>query len=136
MELFELILILLACVMASSVIDQFIPHFSLPLLQIGVGLIIALILPSLAQVHIDAELFLMLFIAPLLYRDSREVSRTTLWANRWSVLSMAIALVIVSVLTAGFVLHQITEVRINLCFRYGIERCCRFIKDYDGCIFI
>ena len=107
MELFELILILLACVMASSVIDQFIPHFSLPLLQIGVGLVIALILPELANVHIEAELFLMLFIAPLLYRDSREVDRVTLWNNRWSILSMAIVLVIVTVLIAGFVLHQI-----------------------------
>ena len=107
MELFELILILLACVMASSIIEQFIPHFSLPLLQIGVGLIIALILPSLAHVHLDAELFLMLFIAPLLYRDSREVNRSTLWTNRWSVLSMAVPLVIASVIFAGFVLHQI-----------------------------
>ena len=107
MELFELILILLACVMASSVIDQFIRHLSLPLLQIGVGLIIALILPRLATVHIEAELFLMLFIAPLLYRDSREVSIWSLWNYRWSILSMAIALVIASVLAAGFILHLI-----------------------------
>ena len=110
MELFELILILLACVMASAVADQFIPHFSLPLLQIAVGLIIALFMPFLAHVHIDAELFLMLFIAPLLYRDSREVSREMLWSNRWSILSMAVALVVVSVLAAGFVLHQIIPV--------------------------
>ena len=107
MELFELVLILLACVMASAVADQFIPHLSLPLLQIAVGLVIALILPILTHVHIEAELFLMLFIAPLLYRDSREVSRTMLWSNRWSILSMAIVLVIVSVLAAGFVLHHI-----------------------------
>ena len=107
MELFELILVLLACVMASAVADQFIPHLSLPLLQIAVGLVIALIFPVLTHVHIEAELFLMLFIAPLLYRDSREVSRITLWSNRWPILSMAIVLVIVSVLAAGFVLHQI-----------------------------
>lgn len=107
MELFILVLIILACVMASAVIDQFIPLFSLPLLQIGVGLVIAIIFPALAQVHIDEELFLMLFIAPLLYRDSREVDRATLWDNHWSILSMAIALVVASVLTAGFVLHQI-----------------------------
>ncbi|MBQ6400824.1 MAG: Na+/H+ antiporter [Firmicutes bacterium] len=107
MELFELILILLACVMASAIIDQFIPHFSLPLLQIAVGLVIALIMPALAQVHIDSELFLMLFIAPLLYRDSREVSRKMLWDNRWSILSMAIALVVACVLAAGFILHQV-----------------------------
>ena len=107
MELFELILILLACVMVSSVLDQVISHLSLPLLQIAVGFVVALFLPHLADIHVDAELFLMLFIAPLLYRDSREVSRLTLWVNKWSILSMAIALVIASVLVAGFVLNLI-----------------------------
>lgn len=107
MEVFELILILLACVMISSVIDQVTTHISLPLWQIGVGLVVAIILPRLAEVHLDSEFFLMLFIAPLLFRDSKEVSRITLWNNRLSILSMAIALVIASVLAAGFIMHWI-----------------------------
>ncbi len=107
MELFELILIILACVAASSVLDQMIPRVSLPLLQIGVGLIIAITIPHLAEVHVDAELFLMLFIAPLLFRDSKETDRLRLWNNKWSILSMAITLVISSVLAAGFILHWI-----------------------------
>ncbi|MBQ9015796.1 MAG: Na+/H+ antiporter [Firmicutes bacterium] len=107
MELFELVLLLLACVAASSVLDQMISRMSLPLLQIGVGFAAALILPALAEVHIDAELFLMLFIAPLLFRESQESTRVQLWNNKWSILSMAIALVIVSVLVAGFVLNRI-----------------------------
>ena len=107
MELFELILIILACVAASSVLDKMIPRVSLPLLQIGVGLIIAITIPHLAEVHVDAELFLMLFIAPLLFRDSKETDRLRLWNNKWSILSMAITLVISSVLAAGFILHWI-----------------------------
>ncbi len=107
MELFALILIILACVMFTSVLDQLIPHLSLPLIQIAAGLIVALIYPSLGGVNIDSELFLVLFIAPLLYRDSREVSRVTLWNNKWSILSMAIPLVIATVVATGFVLHQI-----------------------------
>ncbi len=107
MELFELILLLLACVMASSVLDQMISRLSLPLLQIGIGLVAALLMPQLASIRVDSELFMMLFIAPLLFREAKETSRISLWSNRWSILSMAIALVIASVLAAGFILHWI-----------------------------
>ena len=107
MELFELILLLLVCVMASSVLDQMISRMSLPLLQIGIGLAAALLMPHLASVYVDSELFMMLFIAPLLFREAREADNASLWGNRWSILSMAIALVIASVLAAGFILHWI-----------------------------
>lgn len=107
MELFELILILLACVIFSSVLDQVIPKMSLPLLQIAVGLILAILIPRMAEVHVDSELFMTLFIAPLLFREAKEADRRALWNNKWTVLSMAIALVIVSVLAAGYMLHWI-----------------------------
>ena len=105
MELFGFVLILLACVTGCSILDQVISRVSLPLIQIGVGLVLALLIPRLSEAHVDSELFLMLFIAPLLFREARETSWTNLWSNRWSVLSMAIALVIVSVIAGGFVLH-------------------------------
>ena len=79
MQLFELILVLLVCVMASAVLDQIISRISLPLLQIAVGLIAALLFPYLAEVHVDSELFMMLFIAPLLFREAKETKRATLW---------------------------------------------------------
>ena len=60
MEVFELILVLLACVMVSSIMDQMISRMSLPLLQIGVGLVFAVLFQELANVHVDSELFLML----------------------------------------------------------------------------
>ena len=107
MELFELVLLLLGCVAVSSVLDQVISRMSLPLLQIAVGFIAAIIMPHLAEVHIDAELFLLLFIAPLLFREAQESDRLQLWRNKWSILSMAIALVIASVLVAGFILNWI-----------------------------
>lgn len=107
MELFELILILLACVMASAILDQVISKVSLPLLQIAVGLAIALVIPALSKTEVESELFLVLFITPLLFREAKETDRRQLWDNKLSVLSMAIALVIVTVLVAGFALHWI-----------------------------
>lgn len=101
----ELVLILLACVIVSSVLDQMMSRLSLPLLQIGIGVVLAALIPRLAEIHIDSELFMMLFIAPLLFREAKETNRRTLWKNKWSVLSLAIGLVVASVVVAGFVLH-------------------------------
>lgn len=107
MEILELILLLLACVVASSMLDQMLSRISLPLIQIAVGFVVALILPRLADVYVDSEVFMMLFIAPLLFREAKETSRPQLWKNIGSVLSMAIALVVVTVLVAGFCLNLI-----------------------------
>ncbi len=107
MELFELILVLLACVIASSVLARVVSRVSLPLIQILVGFVVALLFPIAAHVSIDSELFLVLFIAPLLFNEARESSKMRLWKNKWSILSLAIGLVLVTVLVIGFVLNAI-----------------------------
>lgn len=107
MEAFELILILLACVIASSVVDQMVGRVSLPLIQIAVGFIVALLVPATADVHVDSELFLVLFIAPLLFNEARESSRRDLWVNKGAIVSLAIGLVLLTVLVVGFALHAL-----------------------------
>ena len=42
MATFELVLLLLAAVLITAVLDQFIPKVTLPLIQIAAGVIIAL----------------------------------------------------------------------------------------------
>ncbi|MBQ9068138.1 MAG: Na+/H+ antiporter [Eggerthellaceae bacterium] len=107
MELFELILILLACVIASSILDQIITRVSLPLIQIAVGLAVALVVPHVADVTMDPELFLVLFIAPLLFNEAREAGKRELWDNKGAILSLAIGLVVFTVLVVGFSLNWI-----------------------------
>lgn len=104
MEVFEFVLIILTCVVASSVLDEF-SRISIPVLQVIIGLIVALILPGIQEMHIDSELFLVLFIAPLLFNETREANPAALWKNRGSILSLAIGLVIAIVLSVGFTLH-------------------------------
>lgn len=105
METFELILFLLAVILASTVFAQFIPRVSLPLVQIGLGIVVALLSVTPIQFHVDPELFLILFIAPLLFDESRHVNKRDLWNNKGSIISLAIGLVLVTVLVVGFVLH-------------------------------
>ena len=104
LETFEFVLIVLTCVAASSVIDKFV-NVSIPVIQVIIGLLVALILPSVQEVHLESELFMLLFIAPLLFNETRETNIRALLLNLNSILSLAIALVVVSVLSVGYALH-------------------------------
>ena len=104
METFEFVLIVLTCVAASSVIDKFV-NVSIPVIQVVIGLLVALVLPNVQEVHLESELFMLLFIAPLLFNETRETNIRALLLNLNSILSLAIALVVVSVLSVGYALH-------------------------------
>ncbi|MDU5217916.1 MAG: sodium:proton antiporter [Atopobium sp.] len=104
LETFEFVLIVLTCVAASSVIDKFV-DVSIPVIQVVIGLLVALVLPSVQEVHLESELFMLLFIAPLLFNETRETNIRALLLNLNSILSLAIALVVVSVLSVGYALH-------------------------------
>ncbi|MFR3272384.1 MAG: cation:proton antiporter, partial [Slackia sp.] len=51
------------------------------------------------------ELFLVLFIAPLLYDEARQVDKVALWSNRTVILSLAVGLVVATILVVGFMLN-------------------------------
>ena len=104
METFQFVLIVLTCVAASSVIDKFV-DVSIPVIQVVIGLLVALVFPSVQEVHLESELFMLVFIAPLLFNETRETNIRALLLNLNSILSLAIALVIVSVLSVGYALH-------------------------------
>lgn len=105
MELFELVLLLLGAVLLSTVFAEMIPRVSLPLVQIALGLVAALFWAHPTDIQVDPELFLVLFIAPLLFDESRHANRRALWNNRGAILSLAIGLVIATVLIVGFTLN-------------------------------
>ena len=105
MELFELIVFLLVAVLVSSVLDEVLPLFSLPLVQIALGAAVAIAAPQLGAVTLDPELFLLLFIAPLLYNETQHVDKLALWRNKVPIVSLAIGLVLVATLAAGLALN-------------------------------
>ena len=82
MEMLEFVLLLLAAVLVSAVLDQVTPRVSLPLVQIALGAVIILLVGTPVDVAIDPELFLVLFIAPLLFDESRHASKRGLWDNK------------------------------------------------------
>ena len=100
-----LALLLLAAVLVSSVIDQLVPKISSPLIQILLGLGIALLASSQIKIELDDKLFLVLFIAPLLYDEAKNIDKASLWRNRRPVLSLAIGLVVATALVVSFAVN-------------------------------
>lgn len=106
MSSFEIILLLIGCLLASSVFSQVLPRVSLPLVQIALGAVVGLFVTAdPTQVFRDPELFLVLFIAPLLFEESRHADKQALLRFWAPVASLAVGLVIVTTLTCGAALH-------------------------------
>lgn len=104
---FQLVLLLSCAVLISSLADQIVPKISLPLLQIALGVIIALLSVSPKSVSLNPDFFLLLFIAPLLFYESKEADKLGLWRNRTVILSLSIGLVIAIVFAVGLSVHAL-----------------------------
>ena len=104
-EALTLGLLLLVAVLASSLIDQIIPRVSLPLIQIVIGLLVAVVAGGEVEVTLDPELFLVMFIAPLLYDEAKHADKQALCASASPALSLAIGLVVATTLVIGFLLN-------------------------------
>ncbi|MFC4620024.1 Na+/H+ antiporter [Camelliibacillus cellulosilyticus] len=104
MGIFLIVLLLLALIGLSNLLNHVVPFIPVPLIQIALG-IIAAVLPFGIHVPMESELFLVLFIAPLLFNDGRNVSRSALWKLRTPILLLALGLVFVTVFVVGAFIH-------------------------------
>ena len=75
-------------------------------MQIVLGLI-ASQMPFFPDVQLDPELFLVLFIAPLLYLEAHEINKSQLLKSLKLSLSLAIGLAIFTMVVVGFSLHTL-----------------------------
>lgn len=104
MEFFLIILLLLAIIGLSNFINHFMPYIPAPLIQIALAVLLAG-LPLGIHVPMEPELFFILFIAPLLFHDGKNVSRHALWKLRKPILLLALGLVFLTVFVIGYLIH-------------------------------
>ena len=107
MLLFEYVLILLLAILISNIINRFIPVLSAPVIQVVLGIIIAL-LPIEFTLELNPELFMIVFIAPLLFNDGMSADKKTLWKLKKPILLLAFGLVLLTVLAVGYLIHFLT----------------------------
>ena len=97
------VLILLMLVGVSRLIGRVIP-LPLPLVQIAAGALLAW--PTLGlHVALDPELFLFLFLPPLLFSDGWRMPKREFWHLRGPILTLAVGLVLFTVVGAGYFIH-------------------------------
>jgi Na+/H+ antiporter len=107
MEIVFTVLILLLAVAVSGIGTRVLPFkLPLPLVQIAFGALLAW--PRLGlHVTFDPEIFMMLFIPPLLFADGWRIPKRELFMARRAILMLALGLVLMTVLAVGYFVHAL-----------------------------
>ncbi|AOP80792.1 Na+/H+ antiporter [Enterobacter hormaechei] len=105
MEIFFTILIMTLVVSLSGVVTRVLPfQVPLPLMQIAIGALLAW--PTFGlHVEFDPELFLVLFIPPLLFADGWKTPTREFLEHGREIFGLALALVVVTVVGIGFLIY-------------------------------
>ncbi|MBW7460374.1 cation:proton antiporter, partial [Paenibacillus sepulcri] len=100
MEIFLLVLFLLGLIALSNMINRLVFFIPVPLIQIALGMIVAVI-PFGFEIPLSPDLFFVLFVAPLLFNDGKRIPRDELWNMRAPILLLALGLVFATMLAGG-----------------------------------
>ncbi|MDZ7279730.1 Na+/H+ antiporter [Pantoea eucrina] len=105
MEIFFTILIMMLVVSLSGVIARILPfQIPLPLVQIAAGALLAW--PTFGlHVDFDPELFLVLFIPPLLFADGWKTPINEFLYHGREILGLALVLVLITVVGIGYLIY-------------------------------
>ncbi|MHC9533004.1 cation:proton antiporter domain-containing protein [Dellaglioa sp. L3N] len=103
MPLLESVIVLAALVLLSNVISHYLVSIPVGLIQISLGLIVALIFK--VSIELETNWFLLLFIAPLLFNDGRKFPKRELWKLRGAIFANAILLVFLTTVVGGLFIH-------------------------------
>lgn len=99
----EIVLALLLAVAVVAAIARWVP-VPLPLLLIGSGVALSFV-PGLERVHIDPDVFFLLFIPPLLFADGWSMPLRDFKTVLRPVLLLAFGLVLATVVVVGYLIH-------------------------------
>lgn len=104
MESAIICLILLLLMVISGVISRFVPSLPTPITQVTLGALIALFFPNF-HLAFHHELFMLLFIPPLLFSDSWRFPKREFLLNKRTIITLSIGLVFFTVAGIGLLVH-------------------------------
>ena len=104
MHIIEVVLAMLVAVVASGYLVRVLPFsLPLPLVQIGLGAVIAGVFN---RGHtLDPDMFFLLFLPPLLFLDGWRIPKQGLFRDKGAILELAFGLVVFTVVGAGLLIH-------------------------------
>ncbi len=104
MEVSLLVVFLVIAVILSDLVGKILSKIPVMFLQIIIGMLLALF-PIYHDFQINTEMFMFAVITPLLFSDAQRASRKDLKKYFRPILSLAVALVVASVVIMGFLIH-------------------------------
>ncbi len=108
MPVVSMVLIFLLAVVVSAMVGRLLPlKVPLPLLQIGIGALMAM---AGFLVPFDSHLFLLLFIPPLLFLDGWRIPKGAFFRDWKPIVALATGLVVFTVIGLGYFIHWLIPV--------------------------
>jgi CPA1 family monovalent cation:H+ antiporter len=104
LETIQTIIMLLFFIVLSNILYKYIPRVSVPIFQILLGFLLG-ISPFGVNLHIETEIFMLVFIAPILFMDGKYISNRELLAFKKPILLMAFGLVLSTVFICGYSIY-------------------------------
>lgn len=116
MHTVETVLLVLMLGALSGIAARYFRAVPLPLIQIAVGALLSWPQKGL-HIAFDPELFLLLFIPPLLFADGWRIPKREFFALYRPILRLALGLVLFTVLGLGYLIHwMIPEMPLTVAF--------------------
>lgn len=104
MHTVEIVLLVLMLGALTGIVARYIRAIPLPLIQIGLGAAVSWPQQGL-HIAFDPELFLLLFIPPLLFADGWRIPKREFFALYQPILKLALGLVLFTVIGLGYLIH-------------------------------
>lgn len=104
MHTVEIVLLVLMLGALTGIVARYIRAVPLPLIQIGLGAAVSWPQQGL-HIAFDPELFLLLFIPPLLFADGWRIPKREFFALHQPILRLALGLVLFTVIGLGYLIH-------------------------------
>lgn len=105
MEIIQGVLLLVGLVLMANVVSHFLPFVPDAIIQILLGLVLALTIH--VTVPVATDWFMLVFIAPMLFNDGRHFPHRALWALRGQIVSNAVVLVFATMFLIGLLVHAL-----------------------------
>ncbi|MFK4565678.1 cation:proton antiporter [Enterococcus sp. UD-01] len=119
MEFVHLIIVFTLAITFSNVFNRIFPIIPLPIVQIIVGVLIG-ITEMGQEISFEPEIFLVMIIAPLLFREGERNDTASTMKNFSVILFLAFIGVLITLVTVGWTLHMIIPaLPIAACFALG-----------------
>lgn len=116
MDFVLLFSVILAAVVGANILARHVSFIPVPFFLIAIGLVLSL-LPVYRNFQLDPSTFTLGIIAPLLFNEAQNSSRGWIGRSITNILSMAVGLVLVTVLVVGTGLHALyVLLPLSLCY--------------------